>query len=249
MNDIVFAENLNFNFFTFEKQKYSDLRHGYPSHYIALMISGRGKIVSKSETIEVKKGDLFYIPKGLPYQSYWDSKDKISWLSFGFQYFPEATSKHFSLQKIECAEKVKQDFEKISMNSLGSSVIGAFYSALSSVVDMLQFTPDYVEKELVEKASKYIYENPDCSVLDIANHCLVSKTKLYDVFKKENGLTPNELIRKIRCKRAETLLSTTDKSVQEISDMLSFSSTSYFRKVLYEYSGKTPSQIRKENKM
>ena len=68
---------------------------------------------------------------------------------------------------------------------------------------------------------------------------------LYHIFKTENNLTPNELIQKIRCDKAVVLLTTTNKSIQEISDILEFSSTSYFRKVLYRYTQKTPKEIRK----
>jgi transcriptional regulator GlxA family with amidase domain len=42
------------------------------------------------------------------------------------------------------------------------------------------------------------------------------------------------------------MLTTTNKSVQEISDILGFSSTSYFRKILKLYTDKTPLKIRKE---
>ncbi|MBQ4116900.1 MAG: helix-turn-helix domain-containing protein [Clostridia bacterium] len=50
----------------------------------------------------------------------------------------------------------------------------------------------------------------------------------------------------ILCEKAVTLLTTTDKSVQEISDMHGFSSTSYFRKILYRYTNNTPRDIRKK---
>ena len=46
---------------------------------------------------------------------------------------------------------------------------------------------------------------------------------------------------------AVNLLSTTNRPVQQISDAAGFSSTSYFRKLLRKYTGKTPLQIRKES--
>ena len=41
------------------------------------------------------------------------------------------------------------------------------------------------------------------------------------------------------------LLVTTDKKIEEIADMLNFSSGSYFRKVLKKHTGCTPREIRK----
>ena len=58
-------------------------------------------------------------------------------------------------------------------------------------------------------------------------------------------MTPNEY-RQIRlCEIGIELLSTTDKKVEEICNILHFSSSSYFRKILKKYTGCTPSEIRK----
>ena len=40
----------------------------------------------------------------------------------------------------------------------------------------------------LEQAKKYIYENTICEVSDIAKHCLLSESGLYNVFKKESEL-------------------------------------------------------------
>ncbi|MBE6762725.1 MAG: AraC family transcriptional regulator, partial [Ruminococcaceae bacterium] len=59
--------------------------------------------------------------------------------------------------------------------------------------------------------------------------------------------TPNQFRNEILCEKAISLLTTTNKSVQEISDTLNFSSTSYFRKILKAHTGKTPLEIRKKS--
>ena len=46
---------------------------------------------------------------------------------------------------------------------------------------------------------------------------------------------------------AVELLTTTDKTVEEISSLLRFSSAAYFRKVLRKHTGLTPKQIRKKS--
>jgi len=249
MNDIFFYKNFCFNFLTFKKYKYTDNRAGSPFHYLAYMIKGHCKIVSNDISIEVSSGDLFFIPKDLPYQSYWDSDDDIQFLSFGFQHFPETKSKQFILQKIVCDDKIKEMIKNIPINKdIDSFVIGTFYSVLSQVIVYLESRPKNNKNRIIEMAKRYIYDNINCSVSDVASHCLISKSELYYIFKSESDLTPNELIQKIRCKKAELLLTTTDKSVQEISDILGFSSTSYFRKILKSYTDKTPRKIRNEAK-
>ena len=49
----------------------------------------------------------------------------------------------------------------------------------------------------------------------------------------------------VQFSKAVELLITTDMQVEEISSLLNFSSTSYFRKVLYKHTGKTPREIRR----
>ena len=53
----------------------------------------------------------------------------------------------------------------------------------------------------------------------------------------------------IQCENAKALLRQTDYDIETVSELLSFSSSSYFRKVFFKVTGKTPSQIRRERGM
>ena len=99
---------------------------------------------------------------------------------------------------------------------------------------------------VVEKAIGYMRECPESKISDIAKLCNISESGIYIIFKKQLNKTPNDIRLEILCERAVLLLKTTDKTIQEISDTLGFSSTSYFRKILHHYIGKTPREIRKE---
>lgn len=245
MNDILFYENFCFNSITFKKQKYTDNRAGSPFHYLAYMIKGTSKIVANDMSVELSDGDLFYIPKGLPYQSYWNSDDDIQFLSFGFHHFPETESKQFVLQKIDCPDEIKERVKNIPIkNTIDSFVIGEFYSALAEIVGYLESMSKDTKSKIMDRAKQYIYDNTNCKVSDIAKHCLISKSELYYIFKSGSDLTPNRLMQKALCEKAELLLTTTDKSIQEICDILGFSSTSYFRKIIKAHTGKTPREIR-----
>lgn len=250
MNDIFFYKGFIFNDYSFNKHHYTDNRHGVASHYLAYMIKGTCRILTADTELFIEAGDLFYIPKGLPYQSFWQSVDDLKFLSFGFNFFPESDKNDFILQKIKCDEKIINEIKKIPIKkNLDSITIGAFYSALSLVLPLLKENKTKKNYHVIlEKAKSYIYDNPNCNVGDIARHCLISESALYHIFKKYADTTPNALIQKSRCEKGVILLKTTDKSVQQISDDLGFSSTSYFRKILYLNIGKTPREIRKNSK-
>lgn len=245
MKDILLYKNFSFNIYKFKKHKYTDGRGGSPFHYIAYMIKGHSKIVAEGVSIEIGEGDLFYIPEGLPYQSYWESDDDIRFISLGFHYFPETDDKDFVLQKIECGDDIKQAVADVPISDyVDSKAIGAFYSTLSRIIPHLKSGRRKEGGLTVERAARFIYDNINCKVADIAEHLLVSRSELYLIFKSESDMTPNELIQAVKCKKAQMLLATTDRPVEEISDALGFSSASYFRKVFKKHTGKTPRQIR-----
>lgn len=63
-------------------------------------------------------------------------------------------------------------------------------------------------------------------------------------FYKEMGMRITDYIKQAKVEYARLLLVTTQKSIQEISDMLNFSTRSYFSKVFHEYTGETPAIYR-----
>lgn len=245
MKELIFSKNFNFKAFNYKKYHHVDNRAGIVNHCLAYMQKGYCKIVSQDTTLYIKAGDVFYIPKGLSYQSYWHSKDSTEFLSFGFHFFPESETKSFPLQKIDCSDEIKTQIMSLPVSKNNNSyVYGAFYSVLAAILPYLEYVDHAPYNSIIKKAEKFIYNNTDCKVSDIARHCLLSESALYHIFKKQAGFTPNELIQKIRCEKAISMLTKTDKSIQEISDALNFSSTSYFRKIIYKYTAKTPRQIR-----
>lgn len=242
----IFFDSFRFNAYVWDKYRYTDNRGGSPYHYLACMEKGRCKIVSDGITITAGPGDVFYIPEGLPYQSYWFSDDEIRFRSLGFHYFPESAHKEFLLQKLDCSDAIRQALLAVPTGkSADSQVLGAFYSVWAQILPLLKCSSTHAGKAVVEKAAAYIYQHTDCKVGDVAGHCHISESALYHIFKKDAGCTPNEMIQKIRTDKAVLLLTTTSRSVGQISDDLNFSSPSYFRKVLRHYTGKTPRQIRK----
>lgn len=245
MKDIFLLNNFNFNTIVWNKYHHTDNRLGSPMHYLAYMEKGSAKVVSRDITINVLEDEVFYIPKYLSYQSYWQAEGEVRFKSFGFSCLPENKSKQYLLQKIICHNELKQKIKEIpTTKQVSSSLVGEFYSIFALILPSLKYN-DGDSKHLLEKSKKFIYDNPLCKVSDIARHLLISESAIYHTFKKDIGITPNELIQKVRCDKAIQLLTTTNKSVQDISDLLGFSSTSYFRKVLLKHTAKTPREIRK----
>lgn len=253
MNDAQFLNCFSFLRYQYTKN-YSytgyNKNSGAPAHYIVRLVKGSARIKSRTNTIAISAGDIFYIPKGLKYQSFWyvDTESQIVFESFGFQNFPLPDGHNYTLQKVDCDPESEQLLLSISERmSVNCSTVGKLYQFLGAVLpQMVQGTKHY--HNLAEIALDYMHNNAEYRISDVAEYCKVSEVTLYSIFKKAYNKTPVEMKQMIACEKASELLITTNLSVEEISSMLNFSSSSYFRKVFKKCTGKSPLQVRKTSK-
>lgn len=250
MTNEQFYNSFYFNFYQHQRSYNTDRTtgSGSPQHYVALLLEGAAKIVSRQNTLLLEPGDYFYIPAGLKYQSYWytDENSSIKFYSFGFDFFPSAQPLSHSLQIIHCNDDAKEAFAKLTENvTVNSLSIGRLYTFLGLVADSLEVSPQFKNNQIIEKALEYMNTQSNYTVADIASYCNVSESGIYSIFQRIYGKTPIEVKHQLLSQRATELLTTTDLSVETISELLHFSSSSYFRKIFKTQTGKTPLEVRK----
>lgn len=248
MNNQQFFQSFKFKKITFNRNHHTDnyTNQGARTNFIGQLIKGSAKLVSKSETVSLKENDIFYIPKGCHYHSYWYTNEtaELEWYSFGFDYLPLENNGNYTLQKITPDIAKFNTLKKIEDNLIvNASTIGYLYSFLGDVFPYM-VRSDKPHELLTEKAVQYMREHSDFKMHDVAEYCNISESSLYSIFKKHMGKTPNEIRQKIICEKAEELLITTTLTVEEISGKLGFSSSSYFRKILKKHTQLTPKEIR-----
>lgn len=246
MNEANFHKQFSFNIFEFNNYHLTDnSRVPIPVHYFGCLIEGRAIIKTSKIELPLEPGEIFYIPKGLKYQSQWFG-EKVRFYSFGFETSP--INKSFVLQKTSCCAKANEVFDELCKNiPFTEKGIGKLYYFFELVADGMTFDENASPNPTVAKAIECITDNPYIKTADVAKYCSVSEPTIYLLFKKHLHKTPNEVRLSIKCEKAIAMLTTTDKSVQEISDALNFSSTSYFRKIIKAHTDKTPMQLRKES--
>lgn len=250
MKQILSYNPFVFRVLSFVTAKATDNSHGTDRHFFGRLRKGSGTLTTLSgDTLHLCAGDIFYIPIGLCYRSDWrtDSDGFLEWESYGFSAFPPSVDKQYPLQKICPSEKITEYLNTIAAGD-GTSVkdIGCFYLFMNEALSvMTEKNPDSA-KATVEKAKKYISLHTDFKVSDLARHCKMSESGLFSLFQTQ-GITPIELKHRILVKKAVTLLCSTDLSVERISDRLGFSDPGYFRKIFRRYTGKTPTEVRREH--
>ncbi len=86
--------------------------------------------------------------------------------------------------------------------------------------------------------------NPDLNVDKISTMMGLERSQFYRKIKALTNYSPVELIRRLRLKKARTLLTSTEKSVSEIAYEIGFSTPAYFSKCYREAYGETPTEAR-----
>ena len=246
MNDISFSHSFTFRTIEFDTFHYTDNRAGAQSHYFAYMLCGSCKITTESATVKINEGDIFYIPNKCSYQSYWYGKPEIKFVSLGFLCMPNFDNKTYPVQVIPDCENAVELFHLLSDKTrLSPEDIGVFYTLAGILIPSMTNTTVCRTREITERTKEYLIQNPFAKTSDIAKHCTISEAALYSAFHKSSNVSLNQLRNNLLLEKAKDILISTDKPIEYISDLLQFSSTSYFRKKFKQYFNMTPTEMRK----
>lgn len=113
----------------------------------------------------------------------------------------------------------------------------------------LQLTLENKNYLLIENIKSFIADNlsNDISLTTIAEHTHITTTHLSKIFKSETGINLSNYIKDVKLLRAKDYLLTTNLTINEISEKLSYNTPHYFIKLFKEKYGVTPKNFRQTN--
>ena len=169
------------------------------------------------------------------------------------------TGKHSNESRIEAYSAGADSYiTKPFTGELLSTRVDNILSSRQRLIDSISSGEHFNTKDhhinrdaLVERFKKIVEDNLNLETLDIhfiANELSMSQSTLYRKIKMSSGLSPIEMIKNIRLDKAAELLSSSDKTISEISWLVGITSPVYFRNCFKERFGETPSQYREETK-
>lgn len=100
---------------------------------------------------------------------------------------------------------------------------------------MIQNIISYLHEHLTERVR----------IDELCSFTPLSRSRLSARFKEETGLTITDYFYRLKIKKAQDMLTSTGKSLLEISTYLGFSSQGYFQNVFKKYTAMTPGEYRK----
>ena len=238
-----------FQQFSFRETKRNEVKEGNRCHYIGFMRRGEGVIRSEGIELSVREGELFYIPKDVPYVSVWSGEEGACFESFGFARFPISVPA-YPLQGVAVDEETLALVDALSRHrAVTLASIADLYRLLDRMLPRMTVGGQDRSHRLLERALAYLRDAQELSVPTLARHLGVSESGLYAAFRGGLGCTPVEAWHRVLASRAQDLLLSTDLSVEEIASRLGFCSASYFRKILRRVTGRTPRQIRQGSRI
>lgn len=244
--------NIEFlNYFTireldFENTYTTGSLQSYSHPCIGYLTRGTGIFFCNGNTYYANEGDLIYIAKDTKYYSVWYGDPKIRFYSISFDFtHPYAFYGYrFQLVRGFCEDIFKKMFDSFEKDTMLS--VSSMYELLNSLYPQMNLSESHIQKDEIEKAVTHIENNytSPLSIDELCGICHCSRSSLFEQFKRRTGVSPISYKHNVMIQHALDLLSHTDMTVDEISQMTGFSSSNYFRTVFNKMTGKTPKEVR-----
>ncbi len=124
------------------------------------------------------------------------------------------------------------------------------YYVKSPTADMASIAVNETEKSFLQKLEYHIAENMaehDLDVQHLARYMNMSRTSLYRKISSISSLAPSEIINLTRVKKAIELLQTQDLRLNEITDIVGYSSVTQLGRNFQKFFGLTPTEYIKKH--
>ena len=145
-------------------------------------------------------------------------------------------------------QKLRQLFKAQNSSSELPTIL-ALASGKSRAQHSTSISPDRRFLDTFLKAMDKHMSNTNLKIEVIGDEIGLSRVQLYRKVKALTGMTPIEILRETRLKRAMQLLKTTDKTVSEIANEVGFATPGYFSSCFKKQYDKYPTDIREEMKV
>lgn len=245
MKDLI----LNKHAFNFKKYEYPDGGEMLSSdlnkaNSFVLPKSGFVEIKTEKINITVNPDDIAYIPPATKGSIVYSPESRGDLLQF--LYWPDADEFAFPLQSLKINAELREQIDALPKydDNVDSSFIWKAYQFLDTMQAQL-FENTSKDTKKIQKALSFMRENDNYSIPDLAKLCNMSESKFYTLFNEFVGMTPIKMKHRIQTSKAESLLKSTDLSIDEIAHSVGFESTAHFRKIFNEHYGFSPKEMRK----
>lgn len=223
-----------------------------PFTRIYMVTDGKGELSYADNKIVMHPGHIYIIPAGLTFSFKCDDR-----LSKSYFHISVPTPSRYDLFErlpniieYEDSKSVQRIHSLLSDGDISSSfeIKAYIYDVVSKCVKRLEDTRIERYSDLVTSIISYVEKNLSSSLSTekIANHFLVSASKIRKTFRRETGTSIGTYIYDRVLFRAEVQVRCTSLSIKEISNNLGFCDQYYFSRCFTKKYGLPPQKYRKQ---
>lgn len=223
---------------------------------LSIRLSGSAKFKSENETFNIKKGDILYIPNDADYKQTTDGETIIAIHFINYSHDKEKLET-LSLEDTPYAMELfcqMYDIWKEKKQGYRYLCMSLFYELLHFLYcqQAVQFSESISHENEMNIAMDYIHTNYRKGPIEIshlAQMCAVSETYFRKLFKKLNGVSPQQYIINLKLEFAFHLLGSNLYSVSEVSQKSGFQDTKYFSRAFKQHFGYSPKEVQTKSEL
>lgn len=237
---------------SWKTKKYSYLKIDRPDHGLLYLLGGEITYRFKEGEINLKPGDIVYLPKGSNYDALFSApKTEVTDFLINFDLLSEKSVFDFDVPALlfsDSRKTIKNDFAELTRAySDGKSSLlcqALLYKCVYSVFSAYKAQNTNKEtKELYEIAA-VLSSDFKISIGEITHLFNISRSTLQKKFYGFFGCSPSQYRIERQIEKAKTLLEATDAPIKEIALKSGFYDTAYFYKVFKKHTLVTPLEYR-----
>ncbi len=228
-----------------------------PHYCMGFILDGKGDFKFQGKTVTVEKGDIIFVPMGSTYVSHWSGNNGALYISAHFSFEAHGVfsrNKNIEIQKVRFEDDFNliNKFKKMHEAYHGEKIaqltaLSIFYEILGAVYPKLSYTKTNLMDKRIENAVTHIEKHftENVSVEQLAKLSNMSIAHFHKCFKAQVGCSAITYKHNLCIRKAQILLTESDLSIEEISGIVGFNSSIYFREIFKKKTGTSPNEYRK----
>ena len=253
---------------------WQSILHAHPFSELFYVVDGKGTFLAEGSEFPVGKNDMVIINPHVQHTEKSLDTAPLDYIVLGIEGLSFSFENIVSAQDGLCIQTASGAVYKYKVQSAN---VFAYLNIMLEEISQKQDNYETVCQNLLEILLVCMLRNDHLSVVEEENSLLnrecaqiknyldanyaedisldtlaalthMNKYYMAHAFTKYAGCSPISYLLEKRIQEAKSLLESTNYSVAQISNMLGFSSQSYFSQVFKKAAGRTPVQYRSENK-
>ncbi len=243
------------------REGYYTNRQNLDSYELRYTLSGEGILEYEGKKYNLREGEGYFISCKKPHiyyakkcgwkstvlhingslcDDFFESYEKTGVYKFSNTACPSYEMMQF--QVIQSTQKV-YPYQEYRINCL----IDLLLSELLASTEHAACAEQNNNTEVITSVLDYVHANFASNIVfeKLAKEFGISRTLLFENFKRYTGFTPANYLMQLRIKQAKLLLKTSNNSIEEIATQIGFNDAGHFSQIFKKEVGTTPLKYRK----